>query len=323
MAERKDRIRVQIDGKEFNVTGGSFQEMLAAVKQINGRRFMSDLKVWQLPGPAEKIQDQLEISGYWLEGGAPAAATPSPASQAPAEAGGDRIRIVAGGQRLAVVGGDFQEMLAAVKMLPGRRFNGETKMWEIPGDVGVIKGILEVAGFQLEGVEHISLGPVPAMESLDFLNEPGQPVPAMAEPDFSDEADLFGWDDAGTSGQNSLQVPESPPWWDDDSAPPSFEENEPLFEPEPTPVQAKAAQPRAATTAPAKRAGDRIRIRLGGIPLVVSGGSFQEMLTVIKNMPGRRFNGMEKVWEIPGEMSLESLRQTMQRAGFVVERDQG
>ena len=39
MNQRKDRIRIQVEGKEFSVVGGSFQEMLAAVKLINGRRF--------------------------------------------------------------------------------------------------------------------------------------------------------------------------------------------------------------------------------------------------------------------------------------------
>ena len=94
MNERKDRIRVHIAGKEYGVVGGKFQDMLAAVKQISGRRFVGELKVWQLPGEAENIQNQLEISGYWLEGGTPVAES----SQAPpvttARAGGDRIRVL-------------------------------------------------------------------------------------------------------------------------------------------------------------------------------------------------------------------------------------
>ena len=72
MTQRKDRIRVHVGGKEFSVVGGSFQEMLAVVKQVNGRRFVSELKVWQLPGTVEDVQRQLDISGYQLEGGAPA-----------------------------------------------------------------------------------------------------------------------------------------------------------------------------------------------------------------------------------------------------------
>ena len=44
MDQRKDRIRIQVEGKEFSVVGGNFQDMLAAVKQINGRRFVGELK---------------------------------------------------------------------------------------------------------------------------------------------------------------------------------------------------------------------------------------------------------------------------------------
>ena len=151
MTQRKDRIRVHIDGKEFGIVGGTFQEMLAAVKQINGRRFVSELKVWQLPGPVEDIQRQLDIGGYYLEGGITASAPPASTQSPPMPAGGDRIRVLIGGHRLAIIGGNFHEMLAAVKELPGRRFDAEAKVWEIPGDLGVIKGMIETAGFQLEG----------------------------------------------------------------------------------------------------------------------------------------------------------------------------
>ncbi|HXV42835.1 MAG TPA: hypothetical protein VEC96_07210, partial [Anaerolineae bacterium] len=150
MSERKDRIRIHIGSQEFNVVGGGFQEMLAAVKQINGRRFVGELKVWQLPGPVEEVQRQLEISGYTLEGGTPTAANLS-SPQATSSTPGDRIRVLVAGKRLAVVGGAFQEMLAVVKNLPGRRFDSETKLWEISGDPGVIRGMIEAAGFQLEG----------------------------------------------------------------------------------------------------------------------------------------------------------------------------
>ena len=71
MAAYKDRIRVHIEGKEFSVVGGNFQDMLTAVKQISGRRFVGELKVWQLPGTVDDVQSQLEISGYYLEGGKP------------------------------------------------------------------------------------------------------------------------------------------------------------------------------------------------------------------------------------------------------------
>jgi len=310
MSERKDRIRIHIGGQEFNVVGGGFQEMLAAVKQINGRRFVSELKVWQVPGPVEEIQRQLEISGYSLEGGAPTLASPPTTPQATSSGtSGDRIRVLVAGKRLAVVGGNFQDMLAVVKNLPGRRFDSETKLWEISGDPGVVKGMIEAAGFQLEGAANIPLGPVPPMESPDFTGKSGDPVsPPFEEPNF--------FDDHGGH--------EPPPWWDDEMAPPPVEDdyfNEPALEPEPLPLKAGSSASRPAAAPAGRRSGDRIRIRLGDLSLVVSGGDFQEMLTLIKSIPGRRFNGEERVWEIPDEVNLESLGQRIAAAGFVLEQE--
>lgn len=303
MSDRKDRIRIQIGAQEFSVVGGSFQEMLAAVKQINGRRFVSESKLWQLPGPVEEVQRQLEIGGYSLEGGAPVASASAARAVSPT-AGGDRVRVLVGGQRLAVVGGSFQEMLAVIKGLPGRRFDSETKLWEISGDPGVIKGMIESAGFQLEGVAKIPVGPVPPMETPDFSGHIA-PTP-YEEPNFFDD-----------------EAPEPPPWWDDELAPPPVDDNylaEP-FEFEPPPAGARQAASMPAAAPAGRRSGDRIRIRLGDVLLVVSGGEFQAMLAWIKSIPGRRFNGEERVWELPDTMSLESLGQRVAAAGFVLEQE--
>lgn len=305
MAERKDRIRIQVENRTFSVVGGSFQEMLAAVKQINGRRFEGALKVWQLPGRVEEIRRQLQISGLKLEGGAAVTEQP-PVEQAPAGRSGDRIRVVVQGKMLAVVGGSFQEMLAVVKSLPGRRFEAEAKVWEIPGEVGVIKGMIQAAGFELEGSEQIRLDTVPPMEALDFVSEVAPPPP-FEPPDFLEEAD-FGDDPRD--------------WWEDE-APAEFEAGyalpqEPPFE-DPVPAFEKPEFERRerGEVRPA-RGGDQIRVRVGGTPLVVSGGSFQAMLGVIKSIPGRRFNAEEKVWEIPEDIELESVQQTVKAAGFVL-----
>jgi hypothetical protein len=306
VSERKDRVRLQIGGQEFNVVGGSFQAMLAAINQINGRRFVSELKVWQVPGPVEEVQRQLEISGYSLEGGAPVSSTPTPPA-ASTGAGGDRIRVLVGGQRLAVVGGSFQDMLAVVKGLPGRRFDGETKLWEISGDPDVIRGMIGAAGFQLEGAAKIPTGSVPPMELPDFG---GQAPSPYEEPDF------FADDDA----------PEPPPWWDDEQAPPPvpmedsyFEEPGFDFRSPPGGVKPAPALPMADSAS--RRSGDRIRLRLGEMVLVVSGGEFQAMLAMIKSIPGRRFNGEERIWEIPETLGLESLAQRVAAAGFMVEQE--
>jgi hypothetical protein len=303
VSDRRDRIRIQIDGQEFNVVGGSFQEMLAAVKQINGRRFVSESKVWQLPGPVEEVQRQLEIGGYSLEGGAPITGAPA-THVASSSAGGDRVRVLVAGQRLAVVGGSFQEMLAVVKGLPGRRFDSETKLWEISGDPGVIKGMIESAGFQLEGAAKIPMGPVPPMETPNFSGHTA-PTP-YEEPNFFDD-----------------EAPEPPPWWDDELTPPPVEDNY-FAEPFEAELPPSAARPAASIppAAPAgRRSGDRIRIRLGDMLLVISGGEFQAMLAWIKSIPGRRFNGEERVWEIPDTVNLESLGQRVAAAGFVLEQE--
>ena len=83
-----------------------------------------------------------------------------------------------------------------------------------------------------------------------------------------------------------------------------------------------ANQPPPPTAAPssASRGSDQIRIRVGGIPMMVTGGPFREMLDVVKKIPGRRFDGNDKVWDIPGDVGLESVQQVVRAAGFVLER---
>lgn len=206
MAQRQDRIRVHIEGQEFSVVGGSFQEMLAAIKQINGRRFASEQKVWQLPGSVADIQRQLDINSYRLEGGQPVAGAPASSPTPPPRPGGDRIRVLVAGHPLAVVGGAFQEMLAVVKNLPSRRFNPESKVWEIPGEVGVVKGMIEAAGFQLEGAEKLPVELAPPLAPPDFLKKSSPPPPPPFEPPaFSDD---------------EVDFPYEPPDWWDESPPP-------------------------------------------------------------------------------------------------------
>lgn len=328
MAERRDRIRVHIADQEFNVVGGKFQEMLAAVKQIAGRRFVGELKVWQLPGPVEDVQNQLDISGFHLEGGIPLAG-PVSSTPAPPRSGGDRIRVSVQGHQLAVVGGSFQEMLAAVKNLPGRRFDGEAKIWEVPGELSIIKNLIEAVGFRLEGAENIPPGPVPTMEPPDFDRSYERDIapPPFEEPDFlgDDEAPPFEppdwWDDESMPPSPS----EPPDWWADemDALPPDAYDDaaeSPTVDHKPPSFQSGSPPPAVMDPTSPPRGGDQIRIRVGGIPLVVTGGSFREMLAVVKNIPGRRFNGAEKVWEIPGDVTLDAVQQVVKAAGFVVKR---
>lgn len=230
MSDWKDRIQVHIEGKAYSVVGGSFQDMLAAVKLINGRRFVGELKVWQLPGTVQQIKSQLELGGFQLEGGAAVAG--QAAAPAPARSGGDRIKLMVQGRELAVVGGDFQSMLAAVKNLPGRRFDPDSKSWEVPGGPAIIKQLIEAAGFQLKGADEALTAPPPEMETPDF--GPATEPPPYEEPDFL-------WDESDAPPY------EPPDWWDDDNAPPpppsppDWGEDEPLppDEPPPAPVPAR------------------------------------------------------------------------------------
>ena len=54
--------------------------------------------------------------------------------------------------------------------------------------------------------------------------------------------------------------------------------------------------------------------------MLVTGGPFREMLEVVKRLPDRRFDGDDKVWDIPGEIGLEGVRRIVTDAGFELER---
>jgi hypothetical protein len=224
------------------------------------------------------------------------------------------------GRSLAVVGGSFQEMLAVVKNLPGRRFDSEAKVWEISGDVGVIQGMILAAGFELEGAQGLSQTPVPAMELPPFAGA-AEPPP-FEPPDFAAPHDPLAFEPPDWFDDDDELSPAEPPdWWDSESEPPptDYLDEEMLEEDE-----IRSAAPGTASrsgTGNARSGGDRVRIRVGGIPMVVTGGNFQEMLAVIKEIPGRRFDGQDKVWDIPADVGLEKTTQLLNAAGFEMRRD--
>ena len=45
-----DRINLDIEGDEYWLEGGDFDDMLEAVKAIPGRRYHAEYKLWILPG---------------------------------------------------------------------------------------------------------------------------------------------------------------------------------------------------------------------------------------------------------------------------------
>jgi len=312
--QRKDRIRVHVEGKEFNVEGGQFREMLAVVKQINGRRFVGELKVWQLPGTEAAVRSHVENGGYQLTGGTPVPQGQTPRQPAAASFGNDRIRVEIEGRQMAVSGGQFQEMLAVVKNLPDRRFDGDAKIWQITGDAGVIKGMIQAAGFTLEGAEDIPVTEVPPMEPLDFA-QPAAPPP-YEPPDFFDDA-------SASAPPPPPPVPPPPPsdWFEEapaDSEP--FPDDPIPFEAELPPLSSPPASP-PRPAAPVS-GGDRIRIQVGDQMMAVTGGAFRDMLAVVKQIPDRRFDGDSKIWQIPAEVELDQIRQMLQASGFALSSDE-
>jgi hypothetical protein len=138
----------------------------------------------------------------------------------------------------------------------------------------------------------------------------GKPAaPAYESPDFLDDADAPAY--------------EAPDWWDDDKAPPPameppdwWNKDEPQVPSEP---QGSLGDPEL-DDEPDTRGPDQLRIRLGGIPLVITGGPFQEMLDLVKKIPGRRFDSLDKVWDLPADMTIEKFKQKVQAAGFMIKR---
>jgi hypothetical protein len=61
-------IKVEIEGRTFSVVGGGFREMLAAIKDIEGRTFDGQRRVWTLPCSLEVARETLEAEGYEVQG---------------------------------------------------------------------------------------------------------------------------------------------------------------------------------------------------------------------------------------------------------------
>lgn len=61
-----DRVHVLIDGDEYWVEGGDFDDLLEAVKEIAGQRYDPNERVWVLPGTPRQVA--AAISPYRLMG---------------------------------------------------------------------------------------------------------------------------------------------------------------------------------------------------------------------------------------------------------------
>ncbi len=63
-------------------------------------------------------------------------------------------------------------------------------------------------------------------------------------------------------------------------------------------------------------------IQVGEQTMAVVGGAFREMVDAVKQIPNRRFDGNTKIWQIPADVPLEQVQQTLQSAGFTLTADE-
>lgn len=281
-----DKIKIRVGKTEYFVTGGDFSSLLAAVKSLPNRRYVGAQKLWLVEGSEEMVRGQIENSGFRLEGGTPVAddAPPLPTSDR------DSIKIASSTFSATVTGAPFSELLGAIKALPERRFDGENKHWTVSGSMMELKNYFEQKGMQLENI--VAEKAPPPQPNAPAL--PNIPAPA-APPDFP--ADF------------APPPPEDFPEMDDilppaDILPPPDD----TFAP---PVDAPTAKPAAS----ARR--DQIRVIVGNRPLAIVGGTFQEMLAAVKEIPGRRFDGETKRWLLPDDIG--SVQQHLNSKGFRLE----
>ncbi len=283
-----DKIKIRVQNVDYFVTGGDFSSLLAVVKSLPKRRYVGEHKLWLVDASVEMVRGQIENSGFLLEGGTPAPKDAAPVAAAVSTR--DQIKIETSSFRAAVTGAPFSELLAAIKALPDRRFDGNTKRWSITGNLMELKSYFEKKDMRLDNIEAITTPPaqpdapqLPAIPVPPAPDLPPVPPPPDDMPDFWDEP----MDEPG-----ELPPPVAPP---------------------PPPV----ATATATASTPAADRHDQIRVMVGEQRLAIVVGTFQEMLAAVKDVPGRRFDGASKQWLLPDD--IESVQQHFNAKGFRLE----
>jgi hypothetical protein len=285
--EQRARIKLRVENMDYDVVGGDFQQLLAAVKALPGRRYIGEQKVWTAPGSLAMVRGQLENSGFALEGGAPVAAGQAiqPSSFS------DQIKIVVADFQAAVTGVSFQEMLAAIKAIPGRRFDGQTKQWYLPGALSETKAYFEKKGMRLEVLERSPIQPTSSPEA----DAPSPPPPPPDIPPPPGDMGFWEEDEADSSDEPYL-APDLPPT------------------PPPSPATGRSQPEKPG--APGRH--DQIKVIVGNRTLVVTGGPFKKMLAAVKEIPDRRFDPQTKQWLLPDD--IDSIQQYLNARGFRLEK---
>ena len=203
-----DRVVIRIGTEERAMVGGAFADMLEVIKAIEGRQFLARERAWKLPGTPEEVQEALAKIGYrvvTLEEAdelpdTESTRVPPPAASA-ASPRRDQIRIRTNEGEGLVVGGNFRDMLQAIKEIEGRRFVSESKLWDIPGSIAAVRAQVEARGYALELPGDAPVGGAPVSEAQAARQAPAswpQPAPDEEPPFFfSDEPPEDDEDDPG------------------------------------------------------------------------------------------------------------------------------
>lgn len=334
--EQRDKIKLRVENKDYDVSGGTFQELLAGVKALPGRRYLGGQKLWMVPGSLAMVRGQLENSGFILEGGTPVsdAASESPSFN-------DQIKIQMGEHTLTVTGASFQDMLQVIKAISGRRFDSESKTWQVPETIAALKQYFTQHNLQLSQPSfETARSDMPSSETTNLepavnpaqnfqtdtgfetdLDEPYIPndfrsdvpppppdIPPMLEP-----SPFYEDDDEAVFYERDLAYPDnvaSPPPIDSSTLPPEAPPSSDTSTPFP------AAERSTSTSDSSKPSGrqDKIKIKVGDYQLVITGGEFRAMLNVVKAISGRRFDGQSKAWILPDD--INSIQQHIKANGL-------
>ncbi len=238
----------------------------------------------------------------------------------------DSIRIRTQDGQYRIIGGDFQSMLALVRGFAGRRFRSDERIWEIPLKSEEIQQKAEEAGFHLTSDTEMGH----ALQAPSARPRRGQADRVLIRVGTEERAVVGGaFGDMLTAVKNiegRRWAPREHVWM----LPGTLEEIQqavggyrvvtleeadqlPAVDPE------KAPPPPAAAAAAATPRRDQIRIRATDGEGWVVGGSFRDMLQVIKEIDGRRFVSELKLWDIPG--SAAAIRDLLASRGYTLELD--
>lgn len=145
-ADTKTAALIDVKGHEFIVTFEYDSALVAAVKSVPGRRFNPQTKCWTAPISSDAVAALKNLEQFsWTEAATAMAETAEsmpvveqkPTKQIDVEVNTFIIRF------------DFdRDVVAAVKSVPGARFEPSEKFWTAPADGRAIARLRELVGFE-------------------------------------------------------------------------------------------------------------------------------------------------------------------------------